>query len=139
MVSPKAIAVAGLIAIAASGCSGDSDAEAESPQATTTEQVETQPPAQSALNFARFRAAFKESFGSPGDEPPWYRHITGMKMTHQRLDITTDLHDPDNVGHDTVRTICLAAIKFYFNLGTAPDEMTGAVFGSDGVMLGGCA
>lgn len=43
LVSRRAIVVAGLsaIAIAASGCSRDSDAEAESPPATTTEQVET--------------------------------------------------------------------------------------------------
>ena len=40
---PRITVVAGLsvIAIAASGCSGDSDAEAESPPPTTTEQVET--------------------------------------------------------------------------------------------------
>jgi len=50
-VSPKAIAVAGLIAIAiaASGCSGDSDPEAE------------------------FRAAFEKEFSAA----PWYHHITG--------------------------------------------------------------
>ena len=47
VVVPRIIVVAGLsaIAIAASGCSGDSDAEAESPPAATSEQVETQPPA----------------------------------------------------------------------------------------------
>ena len=57
--SPKAIAVAGLsaIAIAASGCSGDSDPEAE------------------------FRAAFKKSFG----EAPWYHHITGMEVAAETV------------------------------------------------------
>ena len=51
--SPKAIAVAGLsaIAIAASGCGGDSDSGAE------------------------LSAAFKKGFG----EAPWYHHVTGVK------------------------------------------------------------
>ena len=66
--SPKAIAVAGLsaIAIAASGCSGDSDPEAE------------------------FSAAFKKRFG----EAPWYHHVTGVKMSSEHpnwLEVTTDL------------------------------------------------
>ena len=67
--SPKTIAVAGLsaIAIAASGCSGDSDPEAE------------------------FRAAFKKKFG----ETTWYHHITGIKVKDRGLVLRTDL-DPDN-------------------------------------------
>ena len=64
MVSPKAVAVAGLsaIAIAAGGCGGDSDPDAE------------------------FRAAFEERFG----ETPWYQHITGMEVDGW-LKITTDV------------------------------------------------
>jgi hypothetical protein len=64
-VSPKAIAVVGLspIAIAASGCGGDSDPEAE------------------------FRSAFEKEFSAA----PWYHHITGMEVVDGRLEITTDL------------------------------------------------
>jgi PBP1b-binding outer membrane lipoprotein LpoB len=54
-VSRRAVVTAGLsaVAIVASGCSGDSDTtQAESPPATTTEQVD----------FSRFRAAFKARF-----------------------------------------------------------------------------
>src|SRR5262245_44927945 len=46
------VAVLSAIAMAASGC-GDSDAEAESPPATTTEQVETQPPAEPTFDIAK--------------------------------------------------------------------------------------
>src|SRR6188768_3563329 len=106
LVVPRIIVVAGLsaIAIAASGCSGDSDAEAESPSAATTEQVETQPPAQPRVDIAKFRAAFKETFGTPPDERPWYGLITGMKMapreivtvtsSYRVLEITTKLESP---------------------------------------------
>ena len=59
--------------MAASGCSGDSEAEAESPPATTTEQ----PP---AVDIVGLRAAFKERFGTPGNEAPWYHFINGLKM-----------------------------------------------------------
>ena len=84
MVSPKAMAVAGLsaIAVAASGCGGDSDPGAE------------------------FRVAFKKSFA----EAPWYHHITGMKMSSENstwLEITTD--DPAS---EIQRGICGAAMRF---------------------------
>ena len=80
---PRIIVVAGVsaIAIAASGCMGGSDAEAERPPATTTGQVETQPPAQSAVDIAKFRAAFTETFG----ERPWYGLITGMKIAPREI------------------------------------------------------
>src|SRR6188768_4411420 len=97
LVVPRIIVVAGLsaIAIAASGCSGDSDAEAESPPATTTEQVETQPPAQSTVNIARFRAAFKKRYETAPSALLWYHHVTGMEMVDGALEIATDLAPPD--------------------------------------------
>ena len=113
----RVIVVAGLsaIAIAASGCSGDPDAEAESPPATTTEQVETQPPAQPTVEISKFRAAFKETFGTPPDERPWYGLITGMKMapreivtatsSYRVLEITTKLESPSDT---VVSEICEA-------------------------------
>ena len=87
LVLPRIIVVAGLsaIAIAASGCLGDSDAEAESPPATTTEQVETQPPAQPTVDISKFRAAFKETFGTPPDKRPWYGLITAMKLAPREI------------------------------------------------------
>jgi hypothetical protein len=123
------IAVVGLtaIAIAVSGCTGDSDAEAESPPATTTGQVETQPPARSAVDIFKFRVAFKETFG----ERPWYRQITGMKMgLHGFLEITTKLDESDG---DT-RTICGAAMRFALDGAEGGDVMRG----SDGAEQGGC-
>jgi hypothetical protein len=108
-VSPKAIVVAGLsaIAIAASGCSGDSDPEAE------------------------FRAAFKKSFG----EATWYHHITGMKMADGFLEITTDL-DPKS---DSVsRTICGTAMHFALDSNAEGIDGV-QMRGSDGVPMGGCA
>ncbi len=71
--------------MAASGCSGDSDAEAESPPATTTEQVETQPPAQPTVDISKFRAAFKETYGTPPNKRPWYGLITGMKVAPREI------------------------------------------------------
>ena len=123
--------------MAASGCSGDSGAEAERPQ-TTTQPVVTQPLAQPAVNIAKFRAAFMKSFGNPDDEVLGYGHITGVRLSRGKLEITTDL-DPERDEFDsTVRTICLDAINFAFNEGLDEVE-TGAVIGSDGQQLGSCA
>ena len=36
-----------------------------------------------AVDIAKFRAAFREAFGTPPDERPWYPLITGMKMAHR--------------------------------------------------------
>lgn len=108
--STKAIAVAGLsaIAIAASGCGGDSDE-------------------------VKFHAAFEKNFS----EEPWIHHITGMKMAEGRLEVTTELGPED--ANETVRTICLAAINFAFDSDAVDEIPTGAVIGSDGVALGQCA
>ena len=138
--SRKAIAVAGLsaIALAASGCNGDSDTEAESTPATTTEQVKTQPP--SALDIAKFRAAFKERYGTPGDEASWWGHITGIKVPsvkegHRTLEIRTDL---DEIGGGLLGVLC--------NAGFAVARDSGAFEGSEAVLVktsdgeeGGCA
>ena len=114
--SPKAIAVAGLsaIAVAASGCGGDSDPEAE------------------------FRAAFEKEFSAA----PWYPHITGIEVADEsdrpHIKVTTDL-GPENNGTETLRTICLAAINFAFESGAVDEIPEGTVTGSDGVGLGACA
>jgi hypothetical protein len=144
-VLPRTVVVAGLsaIAMAASGCSGDSDAEAESPPATTTEQVETQPPAQPTVDIAKFRAAFKETFGTPPDERPWYRLITGMKIapreivtvtsSYRVLEITTKLESPsDTVVHE----ICEAVFALDSEIHNGIEAVR--VIDSDGED-GGCA
>jgi hypothetical protein len=116
VVSPKAIAVAGLsaIALAASGCGGDSDSGAE------------------------LSAAFKKDFSTA----PWIQHVTGMELAdgsgRGHLEVTTDL-GPENDGTETVSTICLAAINFAFDSGAVDEIPEGAVTGSDGVGLGFCA
>jgi hypothetical protein len=113
VVSRKAIAAAGLsaIAIAAGGCSGDSDAEAE------------------------FRAAFKENFG----ETTWYHHITGIEVAdgsgRAHIEVTTDL-GPGN--GETDGTICGTVMNFAVDSGAYDEIPTVRVMGSDGVLLGGC-
>ena len=140
MVSRKATAVAGLsaIALAASGCSGDSDTEAESTPATTTEQVETQPP--SAVDIAKLRAAFKERYGTPGDEASWWGHITGMKVPsvnegHRTLVISTDL---DEIGLRLQGMMCGAGFAVARDSGAFEGIEAVVVKTSDGEE-GGCA
>ena len=144
--SREAIAVAGLsaIAIATSGCTGDSDAEAETGPATTTGQVGTQPPARSAVNIAKIRAAFKETFGTPPDERPWYGLITGIKMapreivtatsSYRVLEITTKLESPSDT---VVSEVCEAV--FALDSETRNGIEAVRVMGPDGVEQGGCA
>ena len=145
LVLPRIVVVAGLsaIAIAASGCSGYSDAEAESPPATTTEQVETQPPAQPTVDISKFRAAFKETFGTPPDARPWYGLITGMKMgreivtttsSYRVLEITTTkLESPSDT---VVSEICEAVFALDSERRNGIEAVR--VIGSDGEE-GGCA
>ena len=134
----RIIVVSGLsaIAMAASGCLGDSEAEAESPPAMTTAQVETKPPAQSAVDIAKFRAAFKEAFG----ERPWYGQITGMKMAGRTLEIATKL-DPGSTHEDSDGpAICQAGANLAIDFGELGDGIEWVtVLGSDGVGLGSCA
>ena len=112
MVSLKAIAVAGLsaiaIAIAASGCSGDSDGEAES--------------------ISKFSAAFEERFGSPGNEAPWYQHITARMGDDGYFKITTDL----NEWNDTAGVICGAASTLALDLGELGDGIKGVIVTDSG-------
>ena len=136
------IAVTGLsaIALAVSGCSGGSDAQAESPPATTTQQVATQPPAQSALDISKLRAAFKEAFG----HRPWYGRITGMKMTQISSDYRTYgtleiAMRPDLESETDVGTICEAAFNVAESLGVRDAIEAVSVVGPDGAAGGGCA
>lgn len=111
--SRKAIVVAGLsaIAIAASGCSGDSDPEAE------------------------FRAAFEKKFSAA----PWYHHITGMEVTdgsgRPHIEVTTDLRPGDG---QPDRGFCGVIRGFAFDSGAYDEIATITVIGADGVERGGC-
>ena len=110
--SLKAIAVAGLsaIAIAASGCSGDSDPEAE------------------------FRAAFEKKFSAA----PWYHHITGMEMTTPgRIEVETKLDPASDSKSEGVP--CRAIWHLAAELLEENGELSVVVIGSDGKELGGCA
>jgi len=107
---PRTVVAAGLsaIAIGASGCSGDSDVEAEGPPAATTKQVATQLPTQSTVDISKFRAAFKESYGTPPDERPWYDHITAMRIftenaSYRVLEVRTNL---ERVSNTVLSEIC---------------------------------
>ena len=116
-VSPKAIAVAGLsaIAVAGSGCGGDSDE-------------------------VKFRAAFEKKFSAA----PWYHHITGIEVKDRGLEVTTDLGpesawDGESGWSGTSRVICRAAYGVAIdNEGIDGGEGV-SVMGRDGVVLGGCA
>ena len=111
---PRAVAVAVLssIAIAASGCGGGSDPEAE------------------------FRAAFKKKFG----EATWYQHVTGIEVEDTWVEITTDFDqesNPSYTGPDG-RGICGIAMHFALN-NEVGDGIEGVrMMGSDGVEDGGC-
>jgi hypothetical protein len=119
-VTTKAIVVAGLsaIAIAASGCGGGSDAEAE------------------------FRAAFEKEFSAA----PWYDHITGIEVTdgsdgRARIRVTTDLPGlPAGGGDDEPdRPLCGAVMNFAVDSGAYDEIPIVGVFGADGGLRGGCA
>jgi len=104
-VSREAIAVAGLsaIAIATSGCSGGSESEAE-----------------------KFRAAFKETFGTPPHERPWYHLITGMKMSS----VNSRWLERPAPGRD---------LRAAMNVEAGDGIEAVRVMGPDGVEQGGCA
>jgi len=111
-VSPKAIAVAGLsaIALAAGGCSGDSDPEAE------------------------FSAAFKKDFSTA----PWIHHITGVKVSSEHsnsLEVTTDF---DEVSDTPTGAICRAGFRFADDHEVGDGIEVVRVMGPDGEE-GGCA
>ena len=103
--------------IAASGCSGDSDADAES-----------------SVDSSDFRAEFKERFGVPPNEesPSWYRHITAINMGNRYLEITTDLGPKQS---ETALAICREAAGIALDFGIEGAK----VEGSNGVGLVGCA
>ena len=110
--SPKAIAVAGLsaIAIAAGGCSGDSDPETE------------------------FSAAFKKDFSTA----PWIHHITRVKVSSEHsstLEVTTDL---DEVSDTLTGAICEAGFQFADDHEVGDGIEAVRVIRSDG-KDGGCA
>ena len=122
--------------MAASGCSGDSDTEAESTPTTTTEQVETQPPAPSAVDIAKLRAAFKERYGTPGDAASWWGHITGMTVSSMNsLRISTDL---EGIGEGLLGEICHAGFAVARDSGAFEGIEAVVVKNSDGE-VGGCA
>ena len=109
--------------LAASGCTGDSNAEAESPVDITT-----------------LRAELKERFGTPPNEAPWYRHITAVNWANGQLEITTDISPKEYEGSDELRGwICGEPLKLAFEQ-AEPDTISviAAVFGVGGVALGGC-
>ena len=109
--SAKALAVAGLsaIAIAAGGCSGDSDPETE------------------------FSAAFKKDFSTA----PWIHHITGVKLSSSSptLEVTTDL---DEVSDTLTGAICEAGFQFADDHEVGDGIEAVRVIRSDG-KDGGCA
>lgn len=112
MVSRKAIAVAGLsaIAIAAGGCGGGSESEVE-----------------------KFASSFEERFG----ETSWYGHITGMEVADGRLRIRTDL-DSASDWETAGGPHCGVALRFAFDHEVDDEIDVVIIVGSDGSELGGC-
>ena len=116
---PKAIAVAVLtsIAIAAGGCSGGSDADAEGRGDVT-----------------KLRAQLKERFGTPPNEAPWYRHITAISWENGQVEVTTDLDEGSEFGGE----ICAKVFGLAFEQVGEPPELSVGVVDSEG-NGGGCA
>jgi hypothetical protein len=133
--------------LAASGCSGGSDAEAESPPVMTTKHVETQPRTHPVLDISRFRAAFREAYGTPPNRMHWYGLITGMKMKGTSLEITTKLPpgsawDGEGTWDNDAGAICTAAVGVALDVGLiTPDasDIEGVNMVGSGVGLGFCA
>lgn len=123
--------------IAASGCGEDSGPEATSRPATTTAQTATQP----VFDIAKFRAAYKDAYGTPPNQTQWYGLVTGMTINDGYLDIATKL-DPNASasGDENGPAICAAASKLALDLGVLGNGIVGVrVAASDGVYLGACA
>ena len=124
--------------IAASGCSGGSDADTESSVADAkSPAADTESPAadaESPVDSSEFRAEFKERFGVPPNEesPSWYRHITAINMGNRYLEITTDLGPKQG---ETALAICREAAGIALDFGIEGAKVNG----SDGVGLVGCA
>ena len=148
--------------IAASGCSGGSDADAESPVADAESSVDIAEfraelkqrfgvPANEVLpswarhirvvNISEFRAAFKERFGVPPNEvsPSWYRHVTAIRMRANGIVVIKTALGPGQ--SETAIAICGAGTKVAGDdLGALGDGIQGVlVRRSDGAGLVGCA
>jgi hypothetical protein len=107
-------------------------AEAESPPATTTEHVETHPPAQSTVDMAKFRATFKKNFGVA----PRYHHITGIKVKDGSLVLRTDF--PPKSDFDAVGVICGEAYGVAIETGAIDSGEWVHVNDRDGVGILSC-
>ena len=118
----------------------DSDADAENPRAaTTTEQPH-------AVDISGLRTAFKERFGTPGNETPWYRLVTGLKVApdavvtvaspYARLEVETKL-DPGTKG-ESGGVPCGAIYGLAREFMEEDAGLIVALVASDGTELGGC-
>jgi hypothetical protein len=123
-VVPKAIVVAVLsfIAISVGGCSGNSDAEAESP-----------------VDITKLRAEFKERFGTPPYETPWYRGITAINWANGHLEVTTDFTPEETKAMENPGP-CVEIWNLASEQLEEPDEtaLIVAVFDAEGVRQGSC-
>jgi hypothetical protein len=124
LVLAKTIAAAVLssIAIAAGGCSGNSDTEAEGP-----------------VDITKLRAEFKERFGTPPYEAPWYRRITAINWANGHLEVTTDF-TPEETKAMGLPSPCVEIWNLASEQREEPDEtaLIVAVFDAGGVRQGSC-
>ena len=112
-----AIAIIGVLALtaglAASGCTGGSDAEAGSP-----------------VDISQLRADLEERFSGA----PWYGHITAIKWANGNLEVRTDASPGEGL-----RPPCGEILKLAFQQGEPGTVSVGvAMFGAGGVPFGGC-
>jgi hypothetical protein len=111
------------IALAAAGCTGDSDAEAES-----------------RGDITKLRAELKERFGTPPNVAPWYRHITAINWAngqpdgYRQVKVTTDL----DKGIEFPGEMCGAVFGLALKQVGEPPELSVAIVDSEG-NVGGCA
>ena len=103
--------------LAASGCTGRSDAEAESP-----------------VDISQLRADLEERFGTSGNEAPWYHHITAIEWANGQLEVRTDASPGEGL-----RPPCGEILRLAFAQGEPGTISVGvAMFGAAGVAFGGC-
>jgi hypothetical protein len=123
---PKTIAIAVLssIALAAGGCGGGADAEAESHG-----------------DITKLRAELKERFGTPPNVAPWYRHITAINWAkgqpdgYRQVEVATDL---DVASELLGGEMCGQVFGLALEQVGEPPELSVAIVDSEG-NIGGCA
>ena len=93
-----------------------------------------------AVDVTKLRAEFKERFGTPDNEAPWYRHITAISWANGQLEVKTDFTPEEYQASGATPTPCVEIFNLASEQLEEPDEtaLIVAVFGPGGVRMGSC-